>query len=249
MTITPTALLSLPIITTGTESGTWGDVVDNGLTSYLDIAIAGGLSVPITTADVTLALTAGTSGGTNIVSTGATGSTAQYAILNVSGAMTAARNLILPSSSRRYFINNTCTGGFVLTVKGTATTGVPIYNGEKAIVFWNGTDFVKTASQTGFTSSEVIPAGTTAQRDAAPAAGYFRFNTSNVQFEGYNGTAWSGVGGASGGGGNPSMYENDAIVSVSYTMTTGKNASSTGPLTINAGISVTVPSGSTWVIL
>jgi hypothetical protein len=138
MTITPTALLSLPIITTGTESGTWGDVVDNGLTSYLDIAIAGGLAISITTTDVTLANTAGTSSVTNIGST-----TAQYAILNVSGAMTAARSLILPSSSRQYVINNTCTGGYVLTVKGAATTGITLRNGESAQVAWNGSDFVK----------------------------------------------------------------------------------------------------------
>jgi hypothetical protein len=197
MTISPTALLSLPIITTGTESGTWGDVVDNGLTSYLDIAIAGGLSVVVTTADVTLTNTAGTSGATNISST-----TAQYAILNVSGAMTGARSLILPSSSRKYIINNTCTGGFLLTVKGAATTGVVVTNNEKVLVAWNGTDYTKI-----------------------------------------------GGAGASGGGGNPIMYENDYVVFVDYTMTTGKNASSTGPLTINAGITVTVPTGSNWVVL
>jgi len=38
-------------------------------------------------------------------------------------------------------------------------------------------------------------------------------------------------------------------VTASYTITTGKNASSTGPLTINSGITVTVPTGSRWVIL
>lgn len=143
MTITPTALLSLPLITTGTESGTWGDVVDNGLTSYLDIAIAGGLAITITTTDVTLANTAGTSSATAIGST-----TAQYAILNISGAMTAARNLILPSSSRQYVINNSCTGGFLLTVKGAATTGVTLQNGERCTVAWDGSDYVKVSGLT-----------------------------------------------------------------------------------------------------
>ena len=142
MTITPTALLSLPIITTGTESGTWGDVVDNGLTSYLDIAIAGGLAVSIVgTTTVTLTNTAGTSSATNIGST-----TAQYAILNLSGAMTGACNLVLPSSSKTYTINNACTGGFLLTVKGAATTGVTLRNGESVQVAWNGSDFVKISS-------------------------------------------------------------------------------------------------------
>ena len=144
MTITATTNLSLPIITTGTESGTWGDVVDNGLTAYLDIAIAGGLAVPITTTDVTLANTAGTSAATGIVST-----TAQYAILNISGAKTAARNLNLPVTSKSYIINNAGTGGFALTVRGvTPTTGVTLVDGEKAIIAWSAaaTDYVKITS-------------------------------------------------------------------------------------------------------
>lgn len=142
MAFTPTTNLSLPLIDTGTESGTWGELVDNGLTSYLDIAIAGGLPVSIVgTTTVTLTNTAGTSSATNIGST-----TAQYAILNLSGAMTGACNLVLPSSSRRYVINNACTGGFVLTVKGAATTGVKMSNGESAEVAWNGTDYVKVSS-------------------------------------------------------------------------------------------------------
>lgn len=141
MAFTPTTNLSLPLIDTGTESGTWGEVVDNGLTSYLDIAIAGGLAITITSADVTLTKTAGTNTVTNI---GAT--TAQYAILNISGAKTAARNLNLPISSKYYVINNAGTGGFLLTVRGvTPTTGVTLQDGEKAIVAWNGTDYVKVA--------------------------------------------------------------------------------------------------------
>ena len=140
MAFTPTTNLSLPLIDTGTESGTWGELVDNGLTSYLDIAIAGGLALTITSADVTLSKTAGTSSVTNIG-----GLTAQYAILNISGAKTANRNLILPVTSKWYIINNAGTGAFTLTVKGAATTGVTLQNGEKCIVAWGGTDYVKVA--------------------------------------------------------------------------------------------------------
>jgi hypothetical protein len=158
MTVNYTTNLSLGQPVTGTESGTWGDDVNNSVTSYLDIAIAGGLSIAITTADITLTLTQGTSSASNIVSTGATGSTAQYAILNITGAKTAARSLIVPSSSRHYVINNSAaTGGFLLTVKGAATTGVTLVDGEKAIVAWNGSDYVKIASSstTALTSGRV----------------------------------------------------------------------------------------------
>lgn len=141
MSVIYTTNLALAQPITGTESGTWGDDVNNGVTSYLDIAIAGGLAITVTTADVTLTNTQGTSSGTNIGST-----TAQYAILNISGAMTGARNLIVPSSSKSYIINNTTTGGYALTIKGVATTGVSLVNNEKCIVAWNGTDYVKIAS-------------------------------------------------------------------------------------------------------
>jgi len=142
MTVNYTTNLALGQPVTGTESGTWGDDVNNAVTSYLDIAIAGGLAITVTTTDVTLTLTQGTSSATNIGST-----TAQYAILNISGAKTAARNLIVPSSSRHYVINNVAaTGGFLLTVKGAATTGITLVDGEKAVVAWNGTDYVKIVS-------------------------------------------------------------------------------------------------------
>jgi hypothetical protein len=45
------------------------------------------------------------------------------------------------------------------------------------------------------------------------------------------------------------FYENDQNVTANYTITSGKNAMSTGPITIDSGVSVTVPSGSVWVVL
>lgn len=56
-------------------------------------------------------------------------------------------------------------------------------------------------------------------------------------------------GGASGGGANQVFYENDQTVTANYTITSGKNAMSTGPITVNSGVTVTVPSGSVWVVL
>jgi hypothetical protein len=45
------------------------------------------------------------------------------------------------------------------------------------------------------------------------------------------------------------LYENNATISADYTITSGYNAMSSGPITIDSGYSVTVPSGSNWVIL
>ena len=57
------------------------------------------------------------------------------------------------------------------------------------------------------------------------------------------------TGGATGGGTDKVFYENDQTVNTAYTITTNKNAVTGGPITVAAGISVTVPSGSTWTIV
>lgn len=64
-----------------------------------------------------------------------------------------------------------------------------------------------------------------------------------------NGTSLTSVGGATGGGSNAVFYENDQTITTNYTITSGKNAMSTGTITINSGVTVTIPSGSRWVIL
>lgn len=103
---------------------------------------------------------------------------------------------------------------------------------------------------TSTTGSEVLPSGTVAERDATPQAGYIRFNTDYSSFEGYNGAGWGSIGaGAKGGGNNQVFFENDQTVTVDYTITTGKNAMSAGPITIDTGITVTVPTDSTWTIV
>jgi len=43
----------------------------------------------------------------------------------------------------------------------------------------------------------VIPDGTTGERPGTPAAGMLRFNTTENEFEGYNGTEWGAIGGGS----------------------------------------------------
>ena len=58
-----------------------------------------------------------------------------------------------------------------------------------------------------------------------------------------------GGGGASGAGGDQIFFLNDLNVTASYTIPTGKNAGTFGPVTVDAGVSVTVPSGSTWSIV
>ena len=95
-----------------------------------------------------------------------------------------------------------------------------------------------------------VPAGTTAQRPGTPRTGDIRFNNDLVSFEGYTGTNWSSVGGgATGGSVDKIFYLNDQTVNTSYTIPTGQNAMTTGPLTIANGVTITVPDNSNLVIL
>jgi len=198
MTVNYTTNLALGQPVTGTESGTWGDDVNNAVTSYLDIAIAGSLSISITTADVTLANTQGTRSATNIGST-----TAQYAILNITGAKTAARNLNLPVTSKSYIINNAGTGGFTLTVRGvTPTTGVTLADGEKAIVAWNGTDYAKITSSIVSTFTGILPvANGGTNSSATPTSGGVGYGTGTAHA--YTAVGTSGQVLTSAGAGTP----------------------------------------------
>ena len=103
-----------------------------------------------------------------------------------------------------------------------------------------------------YTSSLNIPSGTTAQRDGSPAVGMFRHNSTLNQFEGYNNGDWGAIGGgagATGSGGDEVFVENERVVTTSYTLSTNKSAMCVGPLTINTGVTVTIPSGERLVIL
>lgn len=100
------------------------------------------------------------------------------------------------------------------------------------------------------TGSAALPVGTTAERTGSPASGNLRFNSDLNSFEGFNGSDWGNIGGgASGGGANSVFYENDTNVTDDYTITTGKNAMSAGPITVDSGVTVTVPTGSTWTVV
>lgn len=114
--------------------------------------------------------------------------------------------------------------------------------------------FGNAAGNTSYTflgfSGVIVPAGTAAQRPGGTPTGVIRLNTDTGQFEGHNGTAWGGIGGgAKGGGSDAAFFENDVAITTNYTITTNKNAMTAGPVTINTGVTVTVPTGSTWSIV
>jgi len=102
----------------------------------------------------------------------------------------------------------------------------------------------------GTTTALELPDGTTGERPGSPVNGMIRYNTTLTQFEGYKAGNWGAIGGgATGGGSDDVFYENGQTVTTNYTLTASKNAMSAGPITINSGATVTVPSGASWVVV
>jgi len=101
-----------------------------------------------------------------------------------------------------------------------------------------------------------LPAGTNAEQPSGgiSLAGMMRFNTTQAAFEGYNGAVWAAVGsGASGASGDQIFWENQTTVTADYSVGGSKtgswNAMTAGPISINGGVTVTIPTGSTWTIV
>ncbi len=111
-----------------------------------------------------------------------------------------------------------------------------------------------TAAQLDFKSANgvgavILPAGTTAQRPTG-TSGSIRYNTSTGQFEGYTASAWGSIGGGATGGGNDTVFFLNAnTVTANYTIATGYNALSAGPITINSGVTVNISNGANWIVV
>jgi hypothetical protein len=119
------------------------------------------------------------------------------------------------------------------TDHGRATLDAVIISGASDSLY-NGKFSITVISPTQFTYvMTAIPA-------ASPATG-------TIVYSYYQ---WGSVGGGAGGGGSDQVFiENSIVVTTDYTLTTGKNAMSTGPITINSGVTITVPSTQRWVVL
>ena len=97
------------------------------------------------------------------------------------------------------------------------------------------------------TTAIEMPTGTEAQRPTA-VTGMLRFNTTSAGFEGYDGSAWGAIGGG-GGATEDAFYENSQTLAADVIIAAGRNAMTTGPLTVGSGHSVTIESGCRVVII
>lgn len=166
----------------------------------------------------------------NVTATGAGAFTGNVSALNISTANVTA-------TGAGSFTGNVSAANFS-TAGNVAATG----NVSGNVATFTGNSVFSS------TGAIRVSSGTTAERPS-PSTGMFRFNSSLTRFEGYNGSSWGTLGGATGGGNDQIFYENGQNVTTSYIIASTKNAMSAGPITIDDGATVTVDTGANWVIV
>lgn len=153
MSTSYTSLLGLALPTTGELTGAWGDVVNDYLTKYVDASVAGTQTISGSQTAVTLS----TTNGSSLVQAGsASAGSAQYMVLNCTGNPASMLTITAPASSKAYIVlNATSTNQSVKLVGAGPTTGVTVAAGDKALVAWNGSDFVRVGASAGGSNTQI----------------------------------------------------------------------------------------------
>ena len=234
----------------GNPSGTVTIVVPTTVSVYY---VANNLSTPQAVIVKTASLPGATVGQTQravLLCDGSSVTAAQSVVVNSALSMLdgseAAPSLNYSSQSNTGLYKYSALG-IGVTVNGVTQMYAP--NAASGVEFPLGLSYGGIRIKTSNTGSLTLPVGTTAQRDSVPGMGYTRWNSTLGKQETWNGTAWTLGGGATGGGSDDVFYENSKTVTASYSITTGKNAMSAGPISIADGATVTVPDGSVWSIV
>jgi hypothetical protein len=142
MTTGNTTLLGLALPVEGELDGTWGDVVNDSITSLVDSAVAGTTTLSVD-ADVTLTTTV------------LAANQARQAIIRWTASNGATtRNITAPAQSKAYIVINAGTGSIVIRGAGP-TTGVTVAAGDRALVAWSGSDFVRVGASAGGSNTQV----------------------------------------------------------------------------------------------
>jgi hypothetical protein len=140
MPSTYSSKLRFELIGSGEQSGTWGTTTNTNIGTLIEQAIAGVSAVVMTDANYTLVASNGSS------------DEARNPVLQVTGTLTAARDVICPTASKVYLVYNNTTGGFAITIKTAAGSGISVASGKKMFVYCDGTSVVDAMNN--------LPAGT-----------------------------------------------------------------------------------------
>ena len=155
--------LKITLMGDGDQSGLWGQTTNTNLGTLVEQAITGVVSIVMSNANYTLTNFDGVS------------NEARNAVLVVSGANSAVRDVIPPVVEKLYTVVNNTSGGFAIRIIGATGTGVSIPPGITALVYCDGTNFVQALSS-GTTS--VNTSNYTIQQVGSTLV--FQYNGANV---------------------------------------------------------------------
>jgi hypothetical protein len=130
-----TSILKLALPTEGELSGTWGDVVNDNITSMVEEAIAGRAVIDSWTAN-----------GHTLTTADGTTAEARCAMLEFTDTntdLTGNAEVICPTASKIYIAKNATGAGYSVTVKTSAGTGIAVPDGETMFLFCDGTNVVE----------------------------------------------------------------------------------------------------------
>jgi hypothetical protein len=143
--------LALELIGNNDQAGTWGATTNTNLGTLIEQAISG---------YVTQAVSDNPASPTTLtIPNGATG-VARNMFLELTGTLTANRDVIVPANKKLYFIYNNTSGGYSVTVKVSGQTGVAVPSGQKQILVSNGTDIVEATNFISTTGGNLTITGT-----------------------------------------------------------------------------------------
>lgn len=114
----------------GEQNNTWGTTMNTNLGTLLEQAITGVVTVAMTDANYTLTTSNGAS------------DEARNAVLELTGALTAQRDVTCPTKDKLYLVYNNTTGGQSVVIKTAAGSGITVPNGKKRFVYCDGTNVV-----------------------------------------------------------------------------------------------------------
>ncbi len=134
MPSTYTSSLRLTLPQTGENPGTWGTLVNTGITSLVDASIAG---------KATISTWGGAGVAYTLTNTNGTTDEARQMFILATGSPGEAKNVICPAVSKMYVFTNSTTGGFALTLKTASGTGISIPAGKTAFLRCDGTDVLE----------------------------------------------------------------------------------------------------------
>ena len=139
--------LRLELIGNGEQAANWGNTTNTNLGTLLEQAITGVANITMSGASTTL------------VSGNGISDEARNAVLVLGGTLSSAANLVVPTSNKFYAVRNATTGGYTVTVKTSAGTGVALANGFTQLMYCDGTNVVLASVPINSTNGNVAVSG------------------------------------------------------------------------------------------